>query len=295
MTLVVKDLDRDSTIWQAITPRKTDIIIGSYSKAGTTLTQQIVNLLYNGNSDFGKYGSLPQMSPWVEEIPERFFGSLEEKIKHIEELPEPKFFKTHLPFDALPYYPEWRYIYLVRDARDVALSLYNHTQSLDPNFYTDKIEGSFAEFWENWLQTGQPLWPFWDHIISWWQARHLPNVLLIHYSDLIKDKVSQVEIIANFINVTLDEQKINLVMEQSSLEYMKENADKFQPPGFLPKSFFKNGKNGLWKEFLTDEIIARYEMTICEKLGDECNNWAKNGGTLRPLVEESSAFSGKIL
>lgn len=280
MNLVVKDVDRDSTIWQAITPRTSDIIIGSYSKAGTTLTQQIVNLLFNGNSDFGKYKSLPQMSPWVEEIAERFFGSLEAKLKHIEELPNPRFFKTHLPFDALPYYPDWKYIYLVRDARDVALSLYNQTQSIDPTFYTDKIEASFAEFWEDWLQTGQPLWPFWDHITSWWQVRHLPNVLLIHYSDLIKDKVKQVEIIANFLNVPLDNQKISLVMEQSSLEYMKENADKFQPPGFLPKGFFKKGKNGLWKDLLTDETIAKYETTICEKLGDECSNWVKNGGAL---------------
>jgi len=71
MSLVIKTHVSDSTIWNAIQPHKTDIIIATPPKNGTTLTQQIVNLIINGNSNF-KY--LHDLSPWVEENPEIFFA-----------------------------------------------------------------------------------------------------------------------------------------------------------------------------------------------------------------------------
>ena len=50
--IVIKDKQRDSTIWDLIKPRNTDIVICSCYKSGTTLTQQIVNLIVNGNDNF---------------------------------------------------------------------------------------------------------------------------------------------------------------------------------------------------------------------------------------------------
>ncbi|MBO1347679.1 MAG: sulfotransferase domain-containing protein [Hormoscilla sp. GUM202] len=121
---VVIDSLRDSTIWDCITPRSSDIIIASCYKSGTTLTQQIVNLLIDGHDDFD---NIHQLSPWVEEqCPE---DSLNQKIERIEKLPDRRLFKTHLPFDALPYYPDWKYISLFRDGRDVGISLFNHLHS----------------------------------------------------------------------------------------------------------------------------------------------------------------------
>ncbi|MFB2922867.1 MULTISPECIES: sulfotransferase domain-containing protein [Aerosakkonema] len=287
MNLVVKNIYSDSTIWNAVTARPTDIIIASCYKAGTTLTQQIVNLLINGNSEFSGYNTLQELSPWVEHTPDPLFASLEEKITHIEKLPDPRFLKTHLPFDALPYHPEWKYIYLVRDGRDVALSLYNHNAGYDPAFWDVKLEDSFLEFWDNWLETGRHLWPLWDHIDSWWQVRDRPNILLIHYANLIGDKENEIERIAEFLGVKMDATKKEIVMQQSSLEYMKEYADKFAPPGFIPKAFFGKGKNGVWKDLLTAEKLEKYEAFIIGKLGIECANWVKNGGSLPPLVEKT--------
>jgi aryl sulfotransferase len=110
---VIKDYLRDSTIWDGINPRPDDIVIASCYKSGTTLTQQIVNLMVNGHDDF-EY--LHDLSPWVEHVGD----PLNEKIERIEKLPHRIFFKTHLPFEALPYHPTWKYICLVRDGRDVS-------------------------------------------------------------------------------------------------------------------------------------------------------------------------------
>lgn len=282
MSLVIKTELFDSTIWNAIKPRKTDIIIATCAKSGTTLTQQIVNLIINGHSDF-KY--LYDLSPWVEEKPEIFFGSLEDKLNHIENLPAPRFFKSHLPFDALPYYPEWKYISIVRDGRDIGLSLYNHFKAQDPKYYKDfgnQFAGSFSEFWEKWVKNEEfPGWIFGTFVKNnWWKARHLPNVLLVHYSNLINDKPNEIPRIANFLNIEIDSAKMKTILHESSFEYMSTNWEKFQPPGFLPGAFFGKGKNGRWQDLLTQEQIEEYETMICEQLGSELANWLKSGGSL---------------
>ena len=61
--LIVKDYLRDSSIWNSFVHHKTDIAIASCYKSGTTLTQQIVNLLINGHDEFDH---LHDLSPWVE-------------------------------------------------------------------------------------------------------------------------------------------------------------------------------------------------------------------------------------
>ena len=37
-----------------------------------------------------------------------------------------RFIKSHLPLDGLPFFPQVKYIVVGRDARDVAMSLWNH-------------------------------------------------------------------------------------------------------------------------------------------------------------------------
>ncbi|MEO1376567.1 MAG: sulfotransferase domain-containing protein [Cyanobacteria bacterium J06635_10] len=185
--LVVKDYLRDSTIWDEFTHRKNDIVIVSCYKSGTTLTQQILNLLLRDRNE-SEY--LYAVSPWVEFRLE----PRKHKLELIDKLAEPRFFKSHLPFESLPYYPEWKYICLFRDGRDVAASLFNHAHAYIPEAYAEsasnvyQTSSNFSEFWEEWLVTGKPLWDFWEFINSWWKVRHLPNIILVHFADLVNNK-----------------------------------------------------------------------------------------------------------
>jgi hypothetical protein len=53
----------DSTIWNDLTFREDDIIIGTYAKAGTTWMQQInAQLLFDGDPDL----EVAPMSPWLD-------------------------------------------------------------------------------------------------------------------------------------------------------------------------------------------------------------------------------------
>ena len=118
---VIEEVFRNSTHWDAVRPRSGDIVIASCYKSGTTLTQQIINLLINGTADFP---AMRKLSPWVDS------GLHYPGPNAVEALPSPRFLKSHLPFEALPYHADWKYIYLVRDGRDVCLSLFKHCKDI---------------------------------------------------------------------------------------------------------------------------------------------------------------------
>ncbi len=284
--IVIKDKRRDSKIWDLIQPRNTDIVICSCYKSGTTLTQQIVHLMVNGDDNFA---SIHDIIPWVEEF---FLTPPENKKSWIESLPSPRILKSHLLFEALPYYPEWKYIYLVRDGRDVGVSYYNHIRSNLPKYLYENLPENFADFWDDWVETKEDkveYWSYWKHLKSWWQARNLPNVLLVHYENLISDKSQEIDRISEFLNVDINQLKKEMILAKSSLEYMKSNWQKFQRLGrFQPNTFINKGVNGRWQNFLTAEQLKRYEIIISEELEPECAEWVKNAGFLPEI--NSTAF-----
>lgn len=74
--------------------------------------------MVNGYDDFEFFYDF---SFWVEEI---FIIFLENKKFWIESLFSFRILKSYLLFEVLLCYLEWKYIYLVRDGRDVGLFLY---------------------------------------------------------------------------------------------------------------------------------------------------------------------------
>lgn len=284
---VIKDYLRDSTIWDGITHRRDDIVIASCYKSGTTLTQQIVNLMVNGHDDFDH---LHDLSPWVEHT-----GDPDDKLEKIEKLPHRRFFKTHLPFEALPYHREWKYIGLVRDGRDVGMSLFNHVHALTAEAqHTSPVKlhkpaADFGEFWEEWIETGKPYWDFFEFINSWWQVKHFPNVLLVHYADLIHHKPAQIEKIARFLNIEIDRSQKDMILRKSSVEYMKQESEKFEHRDFEKHRFIYKGTNGRWQNLLSDRHLKRYDDLLARKLDTDCANWVKNGGYLPSVGEDTQS------
>jgi len=276
----VRENFRDSSKWDHVKPRSDDIIIATCYKSGTTLTQQIVNLLLNGDKDFT---AMRDLSPWVES------GLHAPKPEAIEALASPRFLKTHLHPQALPWHEQWKYIYLARDGRDVGMSLYNHSRTMEEELEAmgkagtrDNGPTNFADFWDQWVETGKPRWDFWENVDKWWQVRHQPNVLLIHYTDLVHNKPVEAERIARFLGCEWSSSICDRVCEHSSLEYMRElelvgkfgsaNKNK-QKTGLVHK-----GTNGRWKDLLTDRQLERYEEIVAQKLEAECAHWLRNGG-----------------
>lgn len=279
----------DSTIWNDFNFRDDDIIIATYAKSGTTWLQQIVaQLIFNGAEGI----DVPEISPWLDlRVPAK-----EVKLPALEQQQHRRFIKTHLPVDALVFSPKAKYIYIGRDGRDVAWSLYNHHLNANDVLYQalndtpgrvgpplEKPVGDVVQYYRNWIDNdGYPFWPFWENIRSWWNIRHLPNVHLIHFAKLKEDMPGEIKKLALFLNIDIDPSSWEAILEHCSFDYMKKNGAKSVPLGGAfweggADTFINKGTNGRWKDLLTKEDNEHYEALCLQHLGEACTRWLNTG------------------
>lgn len=280
----------DSTIWNDFAFRDNDIIIGTYAKAGTTWMQQIVSqLVFDGAEGV----NVAELSPWVDmRLPPR-----EVKLPALEAQTHRRFMKTHLPLDAFVFRPEVKHIYIARDGRDVIWSMHHHHRSFVPEFY-DMLNGvpglvgprlepaveDPRQYFLDWLDgNGFPVWCLWENVRTWWEARDLPNVMLVHFNDLKADLEGSVRRLADFLEIAPSADKWLEILEHCSFDYMKSHADICAPGGGTlfeggGRTFINKGSNGRWRDGLTAEDSARYEAKALAELGPDCARWLKDGG-----------------
>ncbi len=278
----------DSTVWNSFDFRGDDVIVATWAKSGTTWTQQIVaQLIHHGAEDI----NVPMLSPWLD-----LRIMPKEAIEAVKQQPHRRAVKTHLPADAMVISPKAKYLYIGRDGRDAAWSAYNHLANFRPEVFDmfNNTPGrvgpqlkppseSVHEFYREWFAwDGYPLWPFWENVRSWWNLRHLPNVMLIHFNDMKRDLGGSVRRIAGFLGITLDEATMARVVEHSSFDWMKQHAHLAAPMGGAiweggAGTFINKGTNGRWQGTLTADEIAAYDARAKEELGPDCAAWLERG------------------
>ena len=279
----------DSTIWNDYKFRDDDIIISTYAKTGTTWVQQIVSqLIFNGQEGL----PVADMSPWLDlRVPPK-----DVKLAEVEAQTHRRFIKTHLPVEALVFSPKVKYLYIARDGRDVVWSLYNHHSTANDLWYealneTPGLVGppmtkpvdSIVQYYHEWLDNdGYPFWSFWENIRSWWEIRDLPNVMLVHFSNLKKDMPKEILRIAEFLDIETNEEKWHDILHHCSFDYMKTNATPSVPLGGAfwdggAEQFIYKGVNGRWRESLNSDEINKYDNLALKELGKECATWLTTG------------------
>jgi aryl sulfotransferase len=241
------------------------------------------------------------MSPWIDlrVVPVDLVLDTVESQEHR------RFVKTHLPFDALPYYADARYIFVARDTRDVFMSLFNHYHSHTDGAYemfaSDDPEGGPLprcpddprEFWRSWITRGafrweDDGWPYWSHhyhASSYWEHRNLPNLLIVHYNDLTADLGGEMRRVAHYLDIDVDERDWPDLVEAARFDAMKREAiaDDDAGTSMAPHiwkegaaSFFYKGTSGRWRDVLTDEDLELYEVAV-ERLDPELRAWLERG------------------
>jgi aryl sulfotransferase len=278
----------NSTLWNHVKFRDDDIVVASYPKSGTSWTQQIVSQLLSGGEDNianWKY------SLWIELriTPPKLVEQLERQTHR-------RFFKTHLPVDALVFSPKAKYLFVARDGRDVLWSLHHHHLNSTAEWYEliNNFPGligpayvsplkSTHEYYRQWFEgDGYPGLSYWETMRSWWNCRNLPNVMLIHFNDLKHELAASMRKIATFLNIKIDPRKFPKIVKHCTFEYMKEHADMVAPAGGAfweggAKTFINKGSNGRWKDTLTPAEVKEYEDRAVKELGAECANWLVTG------------------
>jgi aryl sulfotransferase len=285
----IKNVLMDSTRWNYLEFRDGDIVVATYGKTGTTWTQQIVGQLVHQGED----SALFEASPWVDFR----IMPLEILLEGLAAQKHRRFMKTHLPLDALVFSPKAKYLYVVRDGRDVAWSMFNHhagfTEQVYPMFNNvfgrqgDPLAppvSDVRQYFLEWLDGGGlPLGvSFWQHVQGWYDARHLPNVLLLHFNDLKADLPGQIRRIAAFLGVPIDEARLPRMIEHCGIEHMRATAAQHSPVIDLifqqgGATFFNKGTNGRWKDVLTAADLERYDRLVRENLTPDCARWMATG------------------
>ncbi|MDB5443268.1 MAG: hypothetical protein JWP73_1644 [Phenylobacterium sp.] len=240
---------------QSYRPRPSDVVISPYSKCGTTWLQQIFHTLRTrGEMDFD---DISRVVPWIEtaaivgvdlEAPQRA---------------EPRGFKSHLGYDRIP--KGARYIVALREPKDALVSMYRFMEGwlIEPGAIS---MDQFAAGWLGRVAAGTDIW---RHLLSWWDQRDNPDVLLLSYEHMNAEPEVAVRRVAAFCGIDLDAELLALTLENSSLPFMLRHKDKFDdilmrtaserrcnvPPGGDSAKVRKGGVGG-HKQELSPAVVA---------------------------------------
>jgi aryl sulfotransferase len=295
---IYKNHHLDSTRWSEYSPRDGDVVITTAYKSGTTWTQKIFyHLIYDG---IDNPPSPDVVQPWPDCD---FFGQSREALRgELERITEKRYLKCHLPLDGLTWYPQVRYVIVCRDPRDVFMSLFNHYSRYTDVFYEMLTESmprcpeDPREFWKNWITRGWFDWetegyPFWSnlhHTQSYWEYRHLPNLLFIHYNDMLADLPGAIRRLADFTSIEASNEDIERVTQSTTFSAMKREATRNDEENGAralrfaggESGFIFKGTNGRWKQILTEEDLALYWAARSRVLSPDCAAWLENGGPI---------------
>lgn len=278
----------DSTWWDRFEFRDDDIIVATYAKSGTTWTQQIVGqLVHQGDPNV----AMAEASPWWDmriippEVREAVVAATGRRI-----------LKTHLPLDALVLSPKAKYLYVGRDGRDIAFSLHNHHLNhsemvfdllnntpgrVGPEF--PRANPDISAYFDYWLATdGGHHWSLWENVRTWWDARNLPNVKLIHFANLKADLEGQMRAIADFLEVDMPADRWPAAIEHCTFDWMKAHGERVVPLGGAgwnggANTFLNKGSNGQWRDVLSPAQSAAFEAEALKQLGPDCARWLATG------------------
>lgn len=244
----------------AFQPRPDDIYIVTHPKSGTTLLQMILHQLKRDGSsmDF----------PHINSVCPYFESELLRNAADLEKLDSPRCFKTHLLRKHVPTLG--RYIYVIRDIRDVVVSAYHH------EVLVGNLDVGLEKFTEKFVRTrwfGLPNW--FEHLESWWPHRKDSNVLFLSYESLIADLEGTIRRIADFCQIPLREEDMPSILEACSLASMKRYQEKFDPRlQTTPRGnhgFIRSGQSGSGRA-LTPRHLEMFEAKLSDaarKLGCE--------------------------
>ena len=284
----------NSSRWAAYRPRADDIVICNFPKSGTTWTQRLVSMLVFGSPE---PRSIHDVSLWPE-APMR--GPVEAIVAAMEAQEHRRFIKAHVPFDGLPIYEGVKYIHVARDGRDAFMSWHNHQTGYTPEFLAvldrvgldnpaigrphPRVPADPHEFFQAWIAhtRDSPGPEYFNFEASWWTARRLPNVLLVHYNDLKADLDAEMRRMADFLGITIPDDLWPTLVAAGGFEAMKRDGKRLLPTiGHLFQGgsdrFLHKGTNERWRGVLTDDDLALYDAKVVERFTPGLASWLKGG------------------
>ena len=283
----------DTVRWGAYEHRPGDIIISTPPKCGTTWTQNIVGMLVLGTTEFDR--PMVELSPWLDQN----LHDLDGVVARLRALEHRRWIKAHTPLDALPWHDDVTYVAVGRDPRDVAVSMDHHMGNMDLDTVL-RLRGEAVGFddlaelpplpeeladpadrwWRHMENRYEPEFAYGlqflvIHLRSFWERRHEPNVVMLHYADLQADLEGEMRRLAKRLGVTVPEDRWPALVAAATFPSMRARAIELAPnAGAAPvwkdtTDFFHRGESGQWRELVGDDAMDRYDACVRELTDDE--------------------------
>jgi hypothetical protein len=180
-------------------------------------------------------------------------------------------FNTHLRWEMMPKGGDCKYIYVYRDGKDACVSFYHH---LSNQADSGPYDGSFEQFFEDWLK-GKVIFGGWSkHLKSWMPQAKEPsnNVLLVKYEDLLQDLLGNLERISKFLGKEHERDFIaENILPHVTFAGMKAHRSIYEPvsvqwkPGF---EFIRKGVAGDHRTMLSAAQEERFRRELGRDLSE---------------------------
>ncbi len=202
-------------------PRSSDVILVSFPKSGSTWTSYLLHLLCSrGDHDFDDIKNVvvditpghwdPARNPFLEE--QTF---------------QPRTYKTHGSSTLCP--KGGKYIYLARDPKDSFISLYHFIHDLFDLEDRVAIDEFYRSYYVDRFATGHDIGNVWDHLLDWSRWKNRSDMFWLHYEDLLEDLPRCLTGLAEFMEVDLDDELLQLIVERSSIDSMRRISSQLNP------------------------------------------------------------------
>lgn len=232
-----------------------DVYVSTFSKSGTTWAQIILYQLTT-DGDMG-FDHLFDVSPWV------WYAAVREVEPAV--TPSPRILKSHDDYRRFRKGHPGRIVFVLRDGRDVCVSLYHHRCNFK------RYTGTFDEHFEHFLHNTEYNW--FDHLRPWLENRHGLPIHYVHYEDLKTRFDAMVLEIARFCGIEVSAERLERVRKQSSFASMKEHELQLGPRNSHfagkeetapyrvrnPDQFIRRGEIGDGRRTLNDAQLAAFQ------------------------------------
>ncbi len=244
-------------------PDARDVFVATQMKCGTTWMQQIAyEVILHGRGDLSDagHGHLYAMSPWIEV---QQSVSLENAPRLGER--QLRLIKTHMPTRLAPWSAEARYIYVARHPVACLASTAD---------FSGKLAGPFLppmSVLVDWYCSDRFWWRSWpEHVAGWWAwAEQRPNVLFVHYEEMLEDLPGIVSRVADHLAVALSAEEHLSIVAKSRFDAMKAREEVFEmaPPTLFSeldtRGFLQSGSRTRENEL--DEADRQRILGFCRE------------------------------
>ena len=258
--------EKVNTMLTRFKTRNDDIFLVSYIKSGTTWLQQIL-LLLNHDGDQPNL-TMKEAFLWPEFcLPTCPDPAREHSYEYFESLPSPRILIFHgWPHLTPAGLPHTKYIFLMRNPKDVAVSMYHHLRGKKGISY----QGNWQDFFELYL-SGQVHYGSWFDFHLHWEKflSSRQQVLYLTYEELHKNIKKYLRKLAVFLGIKVSEKIIDKVAIGSKLDEMRKNDQancNWMEINQNEAPHLRKGIVGDWRNYFTEEQNKRFELLYRQKM-----------------------------